>query len=342
MRQSKRPFLFKIAVLPALILGASVAANAQTTSTESSGAPKAVSAKNKSATSTPYRALRASKVIGMDVRNPKGEKVGEINDVIVDMDTGDVRYAILEFDGGIFQGEKLFAVPTDQLRMAADRDQLVYNMDRAKLEQAAVPKADWARRWSEPGYLEGLDKVWGVTQPSRGAKAHRASDLIGKDVKSRTGEKIGELEDLVINMAGRKVHYAVLEFDPSWAAPEKNFAFPLRAFDLAANGNDLVLDVDKARIQAMKSFPDSRLANLNDRVWVADVDRTFVTILPIAVLTPAQLFTRLDDDKNGWLSKTEVKDAADVDRNWTRFDKNGDGRVSRDEFVGHYTIEPGR
>ena len=58
----------------------------------------------------------------MEVQNPQGQDLGKISDMVVNMNTGDVRYAVLEFDPGIFKGEKLFAVPTKQLRMAPDPD----------------------------------------------------------------------------------------------------------------------------------------------------------------------------------------------------------------------------
>ena len=103
-----------------------------------------------------------------------------------------------------------------------------------------------------------------------------------------------------------------------------------------------MLDVDKAKVQAMKSFDDSRLANLNDPVWVADVDRYFVTILPVVVaVKPEDVFARLDHDKNGWLDKTEVKDSADVERNWARLDTDKDGRISKSEFTSRYTADAG-
>jgi sporulation protein YlmC with PRC-barrel domain len=248
---------------------------------------------------------------------------------------------MLEFDPGIFKGERLFAVPTAQLRLGSD-DQLVYNMTRDKLEQAAVPQADWNKAWQDHDYLGRMDKVWGVTQPSNDERAYRVSDLLGKDVNSPSGKDIGDLKDLVINMATQKVHYAVLAFDPSWTAPEKNFAFPLSAFNLTADKDELVLNVDKAKVQAMKSFDDSRLANLNDPVWVADVDRYFVTILPVVVaVKPEDVFARLDHDKNGWLDKTEVKDSADVERNWARLDTDKDGRISKSEFTSRYTADAG-
>lgn len=97
----------------------------------------------------------------------------------------------------------------------------------------------------------------------------------------------------------------------------------------------------------MKGFTDSRYDSLNDRTWVADIDRYFVTIAtPTAAASAANkrvadLFTRLDNDKNGTLNKAEAKGAADLDRDWARFDKNNDGKIDRQEFTGNYTIEPG-
>lgn len=296
-----------------------------------------------------YRGLRASEAIGMSVRNEEGKNIGQIGDMIVDMNTGQVRYAILRFDPGIFQGEKLFAVPTTQLRMAPDRNDMVYRMDRERLERAAIERSEWNERYlNDPERLAKLDRAW-VVPPAPGMRAARASDLIGMDVNSRSGESIGELEELVVNMATQKVHYAVLKFDPGWATPEKRVVFPLTAFNRAQGKDELVLDVDKSKVQAMKDFSERSYANLNDPVLVRDVDRYLVTVLPTLVVTPANrmgapssawLFGHLDDDKNGSLDKQEVKDAADVDRNWSRFDKDGNGRISRDEFTSNYTVEP--
>jgi hypothetical protein len=154
----------------------------------------------------------------------------------------------------------------------------------------------------------------------------------------------------------------VLEFDPTWAAPEKNFAFPLRAFKLTPSQGDdeLVLDVDRAKVQSMKSFTDDRYANLNDTAWVLDVDRYLVTVTPMvaggqgsdtqkagtpggrAGESSAEMFTRLDDDKNGWLDKTEAMESADVDKKWSRLDKDNDGRITNGEFASNYTADAKR
>jgi sporulation protein YlmC with PRC-barrel domain len=361
MKRLQHPFI-RTAMLALIAAGLSETAAAQGGSTGGSASAPTASApaasSKQQSTGKIYRAARASEVIGMSVRNEKGDNIGQIDDLIVNMKTGDVRYAMLRFDPGILSGEKLFAVPTTELRMATDRDDLVYKMSRERLERAAVERKDWTDTWlDDPDRLARLDKNWGVKPPSSGELAHRASDLIGKDVESRAGDRIGKVEELVIDMAKQKVHYAVLEFDPTWAAPEKNFAFPLRAFKLTPSQGDdeLVLDVDRAKVQSMKSFTDDRYANLNDTAWVLDVDRYLVTVTPMVAggqgsdtqkaATPggragessAEMFTRLDDDKNGWLDKTEAMDSAEVDKKWSRLDKDNDGRITNGEFTSNYT-----
>lgn len=353
MRHLHRANLIRLAMIPALAAGVSVSAQSQTEPADARSSTKPAATAVENSPSADYRGERASETIGQTVRNLEDEDIGKINDMIVDMTTGDVRYAILEFDPGIFQAEKLFAVPTTELRLAADGDDVIYDMSEEQLERASMNRDDWNDSvLDDPDYLADLDTVWGVKQPASGATAHRASDLIGKDVNDRSGDKIGEIEELVINMAEQQVHYAVLKFDPGWATPEQNYAFPLRSFNLTGDRDELVLDIDKSKLQAMKSFPDSRYSNLSDRAWVADIDRDFVTGMPTASTAagalnagyaenpaPTELFTRLDKDGDGSLEKADVENIAEVENAWSRFDEDGDGRISRQEFMNNYPTE---
>lgn len=287
MRERHLSKLVRLTLLPAFAVSVAMSATAETgssagkTGTEASAArPHGQQKSGMQQGTLSYRGLRASEMIDMSVRNEQGDNIGQIEDLIVNLNTGDVRYAMLRFDPGILAAEKLFAVPTTELRMAPDRNDLVYVIDEERLEQAAADRDDWdkAEGAVASDEVRRFDKAWGIAQPADGARAHRASELIGRDVETPSGENIGEVEELVINMAEQKVHYAVLAFDPSWASPERNYAFPLRSFRLGAD-NALTLDIAKSQLQAMKSFPDSRYADLNDRVWIADIDRYF--ILPV-------------------------------------------------------------
>lgn len=56
----------------------------------------------------------------------------------------------------------------------------------------------------------------------------------------------------------------MLAFDPSWTKGEKLYAFPLTAFKLEKDKDDLMLDVDKSMVDAMKAFDAKKWEHLND------------------------------------------------------------------------------
>jgi sporulation protein YlmC with PRC-barrel domain len=55
-------------------------------------------------------------LIGTSVRNPEGESLGEIESIVLDVDKGDVGYAVISFGDILGFGGKLFAVPWQELK----------------------------------------------------------------------------------------------------------------------------------------------------------------------------------------------------------------------------------
>ncbi len=258
--RSTLPALRGVAIAVAVIMaGATASVQAASDNKTAMAAPMTA------ATVNSYHAVRASKVVGMDVQGAAGKEVGKIKDLIVDTHTSAVRYAVLEFDPGFFKSDKLFAVPLSSLSFVSDDKPLIYkNVTKAQLDKASVNKADWEKALDNSRYVSALDQNYGYKPPSGDARAMRASKLIGKDVNNRAGKDIGDIQDLVLDMGANKVDYAVLAFDPSWFAKEKMFAFPLSAFVATRDRDDLVLDVDKAKLEAMKNFDASRWGRLNE------------------------------------------------------------------------------
>lgn len=249
-------------VMVATIASISGMAFAQTSSGK---APMAVTPTTMAPPTTGYHALRASKVIGMDVQGAAGKNVGKIKDLIVNLNTADIRYAMLEFDPGFFKSEKVFAVPLSSLTFMADGKPLVYKeVTRAQLDKAAMDKADWQKGLDNSRYVSALDQNYGYKPPAGEARSMRVSKLLGKDVDNRAGKGIGEIQDLVLDIRADKVHYAVLAFDPSWFSREKMFAFPLTAFTTVRDKDDLMLDVDRNTLQSMKNFDATHWEHLND------------------------------------------------------------------------------
>ena len=342
MRQNLITRTIRMAVLPSLAAGFCIAASAQNnTMTTGSANTATASATGKSSTNSSYRGMRASKMIGMEVHNPKGENIGKINDLVVNMRTGDVLYSILEFDPGVFKGEKLFAVPTKQLRMDAKGDALVYNMTRDRLEKAGdkigkagVDRSAWNTTFRDPNYMRNMNRNWGIQQPSNNTRAMRVSDLIGDDVNSRSGDDIGEIEDLVINMGAQKVHYAVLQFDPSMATDEKRYLFPLRSFTMKPDSDDLTLDVDKNKLARMKSYPADGYDSLNDQAFANEIDRYFVAVLPVTTASTGNGGS-VQQGEGAGMNNAGMNNAG-MTSSFERYDTNGDGQISKEEFMAHH------
>lgn len=260
----------KVLVIPALALGFALGAASQTVAPAvKKDPPTAVSSKDMKVQPASMHAVRATELMGMKVNGAQGKNVGEIKDLIVNVNTGDVRYAVLEFDPGFFKSEKLFAVPLKELSMDGDKKMLRYSeVSRQKMEKAGVDKADWKTAVDNRRYVDGLDENYGFKPPAGTSRSFRASELIGKDVNSRTGKDIGDIKELVVDLGAAKVSYAVLAFDPGWMTGEKLYAFPLTAFKMdmgkEKDKNDLMLDVDQSMVASMKAFDANQWSHLND------------------------------------------------------------------------------
>ncbi len=63
--------------------------------------------------------LRISELIGLDTVNPKDERLGEVEDIIVETESGRSTHLILSSGGILGIGEEFRVVPLDALRLTA-------------------------------------------------------------------------------------------------------------------------------------------------------------------------------------------------------------------------------
>lgn len=86
-------------------------------------------------------ALRVSELMGLQVRNHQDEDLGNIEDVVIDSKTGQVRYVAVSMGGFLGIGDSLFAVPYKAIQIrseADDPDDLVVllNVNKEIMEDA--------------------------------------------------------------------------------------------------------------------------------------------------------------------------------------------------------------
>ena len=80
--------------------------------------------------------MAADTLEGDKVVNAKGEDLGTIEDIMIDVQRGRVAYAVMSCGGFLGMGEKLFAIPWNALTLDADRHCFVLDADRERLEKA--------------------------------------------------------------------------------------------------------------------------------------------------------------------------------------------------------------
>ncbi len=98
--------------------------------------------------------LSSSTMQGTDVKNAKGESLGDIKDLMIDLSSGRVAYAVVEFGGLFGIGSKLFAVPLQAMRQNAADKCFVMDTTKQALENAhGFDKDHWPdfadRTWQE-------------------------------------------------------------------------------------------------------------------------------------------------------------------------------------------------
>ena len=88
--------------------------------------------------------LSGSSLKGDKVVNYKGEDLGKIEEIMIDLDRGRVAYAVLSFGGFLGLGDKLFAIPWQAITVDTVKKQLILNADKALLEKApGFDKENW-------------------------------------------------------------------------------------------------------------------------------------------------------------------------------------------------------
>lgn len=80
--------------------------------------------------------MGASTLIGDDVFNTRDENLGDIKEIMLDVGTGQIAYAVLAFGGFMSLGEKLFAVPWSALKLDTANRRFTLDIDQDRLVNA--------------------------------------------------------------------------------------------------------------------------------------------------------------------------------------------------------------
>lgn len=81
-------------------------------------------------------AIRAKKVIGTNVKDATGKKIGEVEDVVLDKLSNNIMFAIVSFGGFLGIREKYHPIPWSALNYDEKEGSYVVNFTKEQLQAA--------------------------------------------------------------------------------------------------------------------------------------------------------------------------------------------------------------
>ena len=81
-------------------------------------------------------AIRAKKVIGTDVNDQAGKKIGKVEDVVLDKQSNNIMFAVVGFGGFLGMSEKYHPIPWETLDYDENERAYVVSFTRQQLESA--------------------------------------------------------------------------------------------------------------------------------------------------------------------------------------------------------------
>jgi sporulation protein YlmC with PRC-barrel domain len=86
--------------------------------------------------------IRAKKVIGTSVKNSAGEKIGQVEDIVLDKLSNNIVYAVVGFGGFLGMNEKYHPVPWSALDYVESEDSYVVPFTKDELKMAPADSLD--------------------------------------------------------------------------------------------------------------------------------------------------------------------------------------------------------
>ena len=84
----------------------------------------------------PKKGQEASEILGMTVKDPAGENVGILDDLLLDQEAGEITHGIVNIGGFLGVGARQVAVAWNELTFNPETKEFTVEQPREQLEQA--------------------------------------------------------------------------------------------------------------------------------------------------------------------------------------------------------------
>jgi len=231
---------------------------------------------------------RADKIIGREITDGQDQKLGNVKDLAIDLQNGRIVEVIVGTGGVLGLNEKYFAVPPSQFTCNEDKKTLQLNFDKAKLTEAPAFKiSDWNADVSQANVAESYQyfgaQSWFTTEDQTvrnpRAQAHlghieRADKFIGSTVHNMQNDRLGRVEDLVVNLSAGRISEVVIASGGFLGMHDTYSSVPPQSFRQGDN-DTVMLDTTKEALGNAPHFISSEWNEATSPEYVARVYQSY-------------------------------------------------------------------
>lgn len=111
---------------------------------------------------------RASEVIGQEVLSAKFEKIGKVNDLVVNLPSGGTSFVIVSIGGLFGVGDQLIVVPIHRFEYQAEKKKLILALDSTVLRNAPSFDSEKAFAWNDPAWVASIENYYATSTTING------------------------------------------------------------------------------------------------------------------------------------------------------------------------------
>jgi sporulation protein YlmC with PRC-barrel domain len=211
----------------------------------------------------------------MEIQDAQNEKLGKVEELAVDVQSGRIVYVIVTSDG------KTTAVPPRAFSVDAPAKALRLNATKEMLKAAPAFEAahygetnrvgDIYRHFGQQPYHREAQSRTTAGQGSPGFE--KASKLIGMTVKNRQDEKLGTVDNMAVDLAAGRIVHVIISSGGFLGIRDALSAVPPAAFNYDQAQQVLLLDMTKEALSQAPHFKNNQWPDLGDPAYSAQVYR---------------------------------------------------------------------
>jgi len=218
---------------------------------------------------------RAANLFGREVESTDNQKIGKVNNLVVDLESEHILYVVLNTDKG------KVAIPP-QIFEQSSGNTLRVNADKQKIDNAPqfTSNIDSPEQLGQASLVDkvyqhfGQNAWWQGSAPANQGmfhNVHKLNQLIGMNVENSNNQPLGKVSNVVVDMPTGRVMYVVLSPDSSLNLGNNFYPLPSDSLTLSPDQKYLVSGIDQQKLAAAPHFEKNKWPNLTDANFASQV-----------------------------------------------------------------------